>query len=502
MLRAAVSPGAPEARRRMNAKSSITVETCRDIEAALCEPPFRGVSMGATLNDILFMDLFIGRGEWGLWPAWRSRLLLIKHYWMSQYANRHVPPVSRGRILVTLASDNYRVTELIYPVIEALGPEHCLLLAGGEAMRSATPSGMESIAWSDAAAFDVAAWRADYRRVRSEWHRRLRAACRKHRLPRGASDAMAFRLLCSSKSVAGCFRFLAAARPTAVVTEYDRNPMWSCLALAARQMGIPTFGLVHGVLNEGAVGAVPVVADTILCWGDMQRRQLIAGGETRAEIVVAGCPRLTRELPLSPAEARTKLGLRPDRPVVMLGTTRLSASESLAMAEMFCEAVAGMEGVSAVVRLHPCEELETYQPAIERHPNVRFFRNSDWTLDDSLAAADIVVVPNSGLGSDALVKRRLTIVLKLPNMRLSHGQDLIEQAGCLAVASSESLRSDLLCLLADTPQRRICQQAREAFVSDFVAYFGEDAAHRIAEVVCRKGARVSPPSNFSGAVPA
>ena len=74
----------------------------------------------------------------------------------------------------------------------------------------------------------------------------------------------------------------------------------------------------------------------------------------------------------------------------------------------------------------------TYAPVAKRHPNVRFLRNRDATLDEALAAADIVVVPNSGFGSDALVRRRFVIVLDLPTMRLGHGRELIEQAGCPA----------------------------------------------------------------------
>ncbi len=302
-------------------------------------------------------------------------------------------------------------------------------------------------------------------------------------MPRGVYDRFALHCLVASRAVAGCMAFLETARPAVILTECDRVDKWACLILAARQMAIPTITLVHGVFGERAIGIVPVLADKILCWGEMQRRQLMAAGEKRAEIIVAGCPRLTRELSATPAEAKAKLGLPVEKPVILLGTTPVSKQECLALAEVFCAAVEKLDQVSAIVRLHPSEQLAAYEPVIKRYPNVRFFQNRDSTLDESLAAADMVVVPNSGLGSDALVKRRLTIVVKLPNMPFGHGQELIDQAGCLWAESAERLREIVCGLLADSPQRRSCEQAREAFVRDFVGYFGNDAATRIAAVV-------------------
>ena len=135
---------------------------------------------------------------------------------------------------------------------------------------------------------------------------------------------------------------------------------------------------------------------------------------------------------MTQAEARTRLGLSLEKPVIMLGTTPVRDQDCRQMAELFCAAAASIKGISAVVRLHPSEQLDRYAPVAKRHPNVRFLMNRDATLDEALAAADIVVVPNSGFGSDALVKRRLAIVLDLPGMRLGHGRELIEQAGCPA----------------------------------------------------------------------
>ena len=95
--------------------------------------------------------------------------------------------------------------------------------------------------------------------------------------------------------------------------------------------------------------------------------------------------------------------------------------------------------------------------------------NSELSLDESLAATDVVVVQSSGLGSDALVKRRLAVVVEIPDAPLGHGKDLIEQAGCPRAASAEELAAALRRLLFDEEARRCHFAAAERYVEDFCA---------------------------------
>ena len=167
----------------------------------------------------------------------------------------------------------------------------------------------------------------------------------------------------------------------------------------------------------------------------------------------------------------------------MLGTTMVNEPERRNMAELFCAAVETVKGISGVVRLHPSDRLDAYAPVASRHPAVRFTNNSDATVDEALAAADLVVVPNSGLGSDALVKRRLTIVLDLPTLPVGHGSELIEQAGCPRAASAKELAAAIDRLLFDEKEREKQFAMADAYVGEFCAAFGRDAARRIGDVV-------------------
>ena len=231
-------------------------------------------------------------------------------------------------------------------------------------------------------------------------------------------------------------------------------------------------------------GFVPVLADRILCWGETQRRQLIEAGEPPEKVLVAGCPRLTRELAVAPAQARGRLGLPADRPAVVLGTSPVSTADCLNLAEAYCAAMEKLNGVSALVRLHPSEKIRTYGPVAKRYPGVRFLKNSDATLDEALAAADIVVVSISGLGSDALVKRRLTVILDVPPSPYGHGRELVEHrpAARWRLRPSPCGKSSRACWRTGRI-RRGCERAREEFIGGFCACFGDNSARRIATIV-------------------
>jgi hypothetical protein len=145
--------------------------------------------------------------------------------------------------------------------------------------------------------------------------------------------------------------------------------------------------------------------------------------------------------------------------------------------------MADFDDVSAAVRLHPAEQLSTYDSVAKRHSRVRFMSNSDATLDEAIAAADLVVVPSSGFGSDALVKRRLTIVLDLPTLPGGHSEDLVSQASCPRATNARELAGAIRRLLFDENERQRHFAAAERYVAAFCEFFGEQSACRIAKLV-------------------
>jgi len=305
--------------------------------------------------------------------------------------------------------------------------------------------------------------------------------CRRFELPKGAFDVLSLDLMIASQNVAACLRFLEGSRPSVIVTEADRLNKWSCLVLAARQLRIPTVTMVHGVMHENAVGYTPVLADSIVCWGNADRTKLVAAGEPPEKIVVGGCPRLSRDLRVTRDEGRARLALNPHMAVAMLASS--PEQQRLDLAELFCSAFENLDCMSAVVRLHASETRAPYAAIIKRHPRVLFIENADATLDDCLAAADVVVVHSSGVGGDALVKGRPVVVIDRETIPSGHGADLIEQAGCPHVQSSSKLADVLLKIILDANYLQALAVSADRFVSEFCSAFGPESARLTACIV-------------------
>jgi hypothetical protein len=444
----------------------------------LSEPAFRGVPLGSALAGVLGLEVF-SEGDWSLRAEVRNRAAFFYHRLFPLHGPKTDLDFCRGRILVTWLGPAERLRALVFPVVEHLGHDRSVLLCRLPDMLGSLPPGVRGASANQALFYDVRQWRHDYREVWQGLRPRLRGLVRQFHFPAGVYHRLAMAIVVVTQWIAGFQEFLRRASPAAILTEHDRNAAWASLILTAKTLAIPTYTLVHGTLGEKCRNFYPLLADKVFCWGQFDRDKFVAAGLDPSRAVIGGCPRLTRALPLSPQEARRRLGFAPERPLVMLGTA-LYRHFRLQLAETFCRAVRDQDKFSALVRLHPSETLDTYTGLIARYPGVRFTSSQDYPLDEVLAAADVVVVHSSGLGSDALVKRRLAVVLDAIDVPLSHGQDLVDAAGCPKAGSAGELADVLARLLFDEQERAKCRQAAEQFVGTFCAAFGEDAAERIA----------------------
>jgi hypothetical protein len=455
----------------------------RAFDAELARPEIEGVPVGSTLTDLLVIEFINGGGKWGIAQQFLDRLRWMRRYFLAPSTSAKPTPVKPQRILVTWKTSTARIDGLILPVLNALSPDRCTVLYENPSVLQRLPAQSDAVRWGQAIRHDRNRWHPAFRRCWPQWRDRMQSLIKSFGLPHGSMERLSLSILVNSQLIVGCLGLLESCRPAAVVTDYDRAGLASSLVLAAKSLGIPTFSLQHGVMNDFAVGYVPIIADQMFCWGELPRRIMTAAGQDSAKVTIGGCPRLTRDLLAEPEKTRRRLNIDPSHRVVMLGTSPIPPSQRRLLAAWFCDALHELNGVSGIVRLHPSEKLDFYADIAGDYPRVQFMDNSQLSLDESLAACDVVVVQSSGLGGDALVKRRLAVVVEIPDAPLGPGKDLIEQAGCPRAASAEELAAVLRRLLFDEEARRGHFVAAERFVGCFCAYFGQESAQRIADCI-------------------
>jgi hypothetical protein len=242
-------------------------------------------------------------------------------------------------------------------------------------------------------------------------------------------------------------------------------------------------------------GYTPLIADIAFCWGEQHRARMTALGTAAERLVVAGCQRLRRELPVDVEATRRRLALPPG-PIALLATSPGDPSTRAALLDGFASMLAG-SGVAGVVRLHPSESPAGYEAWRERLPGGAFLP-PEVSLEEALGIADVVVCHESGFANDALIKRRPVVVFCPPPLALGlNGRDLIDNAGCPLAGDATSLRREVLALLQDPMRRAVADAAAERYVGQFCARFGDDAARFIAATVARRLAAPERPTAAS-----
>jgi hypothetical protein len=399
---------------------------------------------------------------------------------MPQTASPGANPGLTGHILITWEKSTPRWDELLQPIVSELADLDRAVLFRGPEVAGLLQHGIPALDWKNFARFPAKAWKEEYSRCRPKWEDRVKRLVARFGMPKAATEMLNLELLLSSQRIAGCLEALRREAPELIVTEYDRNYLWSCLVLAAKQLGIPSVTLQHGVIEQDPIGFSPLLADSIIVWGEFDRDKLVTAGENPERILIGGCPRLTREFSSDPSRSRAKLGLEPAPTTVMYATSPVP--EFIPDVEMFCDAVDAVDDVAGLVRLHPSDSLAKYESMRQRHPQVVFSENSAASLDECLAAASLVVVRSSGVGSDALIKKRPAVVLNPNDTLVGHDLDLVETAGCLHARSAADLVEVIRCFVNSGPTPASVEKA-ERYVGRFCAYFGDEAAVRTASLI-------------------
>jgi hypothetical protein len=169
----------------------------------------------------------------------------------------------------------------------------------------------------------------------------------------------------------------------------------------------------------------------------------------------------------------------------MLATGPIPKERRRRLVFPFAEAFKDTALATGVVRLHASEKLEDYREEMAEFPSIRFLENAPWSVDEAMAACDVVVINNSGLGNDALVMGRLVILMDVLDEPLSNGQVLADKAGCPIVRSASELRQAVDRILTDRVYRARLKNQAEAYGAWFCAAFGQEAARNVVVEVRR-----------------
>lgn len=283
-----------------------------------------------------------------------------------------------------------------------------------------------------------------------------------------------------------CAQMLAIARislmeerPRAVVATYETGPYQRALLIEAERLGIPTIGLMHGMVfknhydymhkglsSKGSLEPGFAIADRFCVWGEFWKRNLTEVGHYPAEnVTVTGNWRHAERDEKALAQGACTLRDRvcgDDRDKVIL---LLSGGDCVVdFLEKCCSSLSDLSNCKILVKLHPVDErleiLATLDRLCARGACTRIH-----DLFTGLTAADIIVSQASTAISEAVVFDRAVVWANF-SKRLGWEDYLAHEAVLYAESESE-LRTRVSDGLYDTDVAKKLEQARRRMAEDY-----------------------------------
>ena len=460
--------------------------TLLSIEEAVNYPEFAGYRVGVMLNDVLTVAFFDARKTWDFKVRLTDMILQRIQRWRQEHAGRPDIDSLKERILITWLFDRDDLRALVIPIAQKIGPSNSLVLVPNTAMRSKLPEKTTCLSWHDFPAIDMQAWREEYDRCAGTWRMRLEKILQEHALPLYIATHLLQKLQVLTQRLMSTDIFISAVHPKVIVTEYDRNSHASSLMLTAERYGIPTVTMLHAAALGAypAYAFAPVLARYVCCWGTQHYDNLLEHGVQAERLIVTGCQAIE---PGKPLEDRVfvsaKLCFNPKKTVLMLATSPIAIQSRVIYTRMFCQATILMDGVQALVRLHPAERREEYKNLINEFPHIRFLENRELSRDESLTLCDIVVTHDSSFGFDALIRGKPLALINPREVPLIHCRELIELADCPVAHNIEELASNMRRLLTDFEWRNGKKASADAYVKTLCKYYGAEALMHVCGVI-------------------
>lgn len=286
---------------------------------------------------------------------------------------------------------------------------------------------------------------------------------------------------------------LEQMRPKMILTEHDHRPVEAIFCQVARQRGIPSVTLVHGIQGGDMLSDTqwaPLLADQIIVWGKWMFEFFISMGISEKQIKIGGYPRIRPLTDQDLEEAQQLLPakyLNSGKPSVLFISSSLR-NEKPAV-ELFVETAKSTTNYQFLIRPHPSEDTNWYQENLPEN-TVIIQDPKIWNLYQSLALADVVVGSGSAACVDALLVAKHLILVPEPGHDYRNLPILSDALirGAAKFANNSLELKDMLFELFNEKNKESNLQAVQEFAANCVDLLGEDAAKScaniISEIIC------------------
>lgn len=378
-----------------------------------------------------------------------------------------------------LNSTDKRFLDLIYPIIEVLGRENCVIFSSVKNYKTEINDLFYSYPVLDKK--DFCDWKKKFNAEKEMISSALKKIKVTYDLSSHAYKLLESSIIYQSQLIFKFSQLIKKHQPRAVITDADRHKESSALLTTGNHFKINTFGLIHGSVFPPD-SYIPFISQKILCWGESSFHHLKKFESIQGQLTITGNPKISSlYFNIDNVKIETELGVNKNR--IVLISNNIDITERLKLTDDYCRATQRLTSVNSYIRLHPAEHISEYDSILRKYNHVKILDNNTLTLDETIYAAKIIVINNSTVGIEALVKNKNVIVLDTIDYDIGLGNELCERAYCLRAKSSEELQNHINNLISsdDLYQKQLLLS--KEFIHDYCAYFGEESAKLISNLI-------------------
>ncbi len=305
------------------------------------------------------------------------------------------------------------------------------------------------------------------------------------------------------KTLPDCWEMLLITRimldreqPNAVMATYETGPFQRALLIAAKERGIPTIGLMHGMIfrnhydychkrifnDRRGIEEGFIIPDRFCVWGQFHRRVLTENfSYPKDSVVVTGswqhevCDR--EDMKRKAATLRGKLCKNGNEKVVLLGGSGENVVDLLSIC---LEEVMKWENHRVIVKLHPiCESLGLVDRYADLERAGLLARGED--LLSSIMASDLVISQVSTAISEAVLLDRPVIWANF--LRIRGYEAYLDDGAVLYAETKQELAKAIEQALYDEPAIQRLANARRQMRVNFFGPEGQVPSENVARIV-------------------
>jgi hypothetical protein len=239
---------------------------------------------------------------------------------------------------------------------------------------------------------------------------------------------------------------LDTIKPSLIIMHDEYGTLQLCLIKEAKKRNIPTVAIQHGVNTETWISYIHKpdhvnnkndklnfpLPDKICVWGESARSNLIKFGNFPSSVpVVTGDPKTDflydAIKQFDNKKIKSELNILHEKNIIVYVTQTLSnIDEKSLIAKTVFHAVKNIENCYLIIKAHPNEpDLEFYRNIAKEIGMKNYVIKQEHNLYEILSISDVVIVPYSTVGIEAMRMRRPVIAMNLLNL---HDDDPLIQS--------------------------------------------------------------------------